>query len=450
MDYEIKDKLQQLSLFLSNHPQTIPYADAAQTHYHFFLYDEKIKDMGPIRALNCELECVMGQHHNVDVLESHLIKHHNSPETILLIKWVDDLTTAAKAAFASAGIMLPTCAVAAKPAAKVTAKSNGKKTIQGLVDEPLSNSVDTRYIDLPETDDLRASGAKTHPLLLEGMRHCYKVPEGEVWREGVTKVPHDDEIQVQCIASKHCGTTWKMPRARDQIITHLSKCTHLDEDMLESAGIVTCAMKPPQDMVTRAALALQNILQWEYGDTYDAGKYHDPSIKMEQQNPALIGFSPAEALAAFQTQYRAYIKGEDPFNQKMRSNESTLDWWKALQGDELANILAEVSTLQNHIKIRQWHHFDPKKQKMPYKPLVKWHDMETMILGKHTAPSNLDSEDGFDDSADWLDGNHSLPAEFERNFAKQASQSVSAPIKKTAVKSSSGSLPAPSDWNLWE
>ncbi|KAG1891160.1 hypothetical protein F4604DRAFT_1989120 [Suillus subluteus] len=186
--------------------------------------------MGPIGALNRELECVMGQRHNgpisfkergpgleavVDVLESHLIEHHNSPETILLVKWVDDLTTAAKAAFASAGIMLPTCAAAAKPAAKVTAKSNGKKTIQGLVDEPLSNSVDTRYIDLPETDNLRASGAKTHPLLLEGTRRCYKVPE------------------VRCIASKHCGTTWKMPRARDRIIAHLSKCTHLDEDMQE-------------------------------------------------------------------------------------------------------------------------------------------------------------------------------------------------------------------------
>ncbi|KAG1889148.1 hypothetical protein F4604DRAFT_1546063, partial [Suillus subluteus] len=106
MDHETKGKLQQLSLFLSNLPQTIPYADAAQTHYRFFLDDEKIEDMGPIGALNRELECVMGQRHNgpisfkergpgleavVDVLESHLIEHHNSPETILLVKWVDDL-----------------------------------------------------------------------------------------------------------------------------------------------------------------------------------------------------------------------------------------------------------------------------------------------------------------------------------------------------------------------
>ncbi|KAG1751784.1 hypothetical protein EDB19DRAFT_1673547 [Suillus lakei] len=96
----------------------------------------------------------MGQRHNdpisfkergpglevvVDVLEleSHcLIKHHDSPETILLVKWVDDLTIAAKAAFMSADIALPTRVTAAKPAAKVA-----KNTIQGSLDKPFSNSV---------------------------------------------------------------------------------------------------------------------------------------------------------------------------------------------------------------------------------------------------------------------------------------------------------------------
>ena len=122
MDYETKDKLQQLSLFLSNLPKTIPYADAAQTRYTFSLDDDKIEDMGPIGALNRELECVIGQRHNgpisfkergpgleaiVDIFESHLIEHHDSPETILLVKWVDDLMTAAKAAFTSAGITVP-------------------------------------------------------------------------------------------------------------------------------------------------------------------------------------------------------------------------------------------------------------------------------------------------------------------------------------------------------
>ncbi|KAG2131337.1 hypothetical protein DEU56DRAFT_953870 [Suillus clintonianus] len=215
MDYDTQKKLQQLYLFLSNLPDTIPYADAGQTQYGFSLDDDRIEDMGPIGALNCALECVMGQCHNgpisfkergpgleavVDILEAHLIEHHESPETILLVKWIDDLTTAAEAAFMSAGIMLPLWTMAAKPTAEVT--KNGKKAA---------------YFDLPETDNLRASGAKSHPLLLEGTRRCYKVPEGE------------------CIGSKHCGTTWNMPRARDRIMAHLSKCTHIDESIQERA-----------------------------------------------------------------------------------------------------------------------------------------------------------------------------------------------------------------------
>ena len=122
--------------------------------------------------------------------------------------------------------------------------------------------------------------------------------------------------------------------------------------------------------------------------------------------------------------------------------------------------------------------------------------METTILGKRPGEdlpaagrkppppkprtlaslSNSDSEDEFDDGADWLDGDHSLPAEFktvEKNSfvlagssgidlrspflrelldssAGRASPPASAPIKKTAVKNSSQCLPDPSDWNQWE
>ena len=64
----------------------------------------------------------------------------------------------------------------------------------------------------------------------------------------------------------------------------------------------------------------------------------------------------------------------------------------------------------------------PQTLKTPYKPLVKWRDMESTILGKRpaedlppagrmppppearTVDSNSDSEDEFDDGADWLDG----------------------------------------------
>ncbi|KAG2080092.1 uncharacterized protein F5147DRAFT_739357, partial [Suillus discolor] len=75
----------------------------------------------------------------------------------------------------------------------------------------------------------------------------------------------------------------------------------------------------------------------------------------------------------------------------------------------------EIGTLQDHIKIRQWHRFDSNKLKTPYKPLVKWRDMESTILGKRSAEDlppppearkvDLDSDsEEFDDGADWLDG----------------------------------------------
>ncbi|KAG1837803.1 hypothetical protein DFJ58DRAFT_862205 [Suillus subalutaceus] len=91
-------------------------------------------------------------------------------------------------------------------------------------------------------------------------------------------------------------------------------------------GVITCATKPPQNMVTCAALALQRILQHEYGDSYEAGKYPDPVVEMKLHNPMLAEFSPTDALVSFRTQFKAYIKGEDPFNWKMRTNESALGW----------------------------------------------------------------------------------------------------------------------------
>ncbi|KAG1884960.1 hypothetical protein F4604DRAFT_1952032 [Suillus subluteus] len=240
-------------------------------------------------------------------------------------------------------------------------------------------------------------------------------------------------------------------------------------------GVITCATKPPQDMVTHAALALQRILQREYGDSYEAGnlKYPDPVVEMKLRNPMLAEFSPTDTLVSFRTQFKAYIKDEDPFNQKMRTNESALGWWKALQKDELANVLAKLKT--------------------PYKPLVKWRDMEFTILGKRpaedlppasrmppppearTVDSDLDSENEFDDGADWLDAPAAL-SEFKRaekdSFVLAASSGIdlrapylhelldsigkqplhpgSAPTKKAAAKNLSSSVPDPSAWDEWK
>ncbi|KAG1824576.1 uncharacterized protein BJ212DRAFT_1295715 [Suillus subaureus] len=144
-----------------------------------------------------------------------------------------------------------------------------------------------------------------------------------------------------------------------------------------------------------------------------------------------------------------------------------------------------IGTLQDHIKIRQWHHFDYNKLKTPYKPLIKWHDMESTILGKHpakdlppavrTVDSDLDLEDEFDDGIDWLDG-PAAPSQFKTvekdSFVLAASSSInlcvpylhelldsigkqpvhpgSGPTKKAAAKNLSSSVPNPSAWDEWK
>ncbi|KAG1816151.1 uncharacterized protein BJ212DRAFT_1481227 [Suillus subaureus] len=153
----------------------------------------------------------------------------------------------------------------------------------------------------------------------------------------------------------------------------------------------------------------------------------------------------------------------------------------------------EIGTLQDHIKIQQWHRFDSNKLKTPYKPLVKWRDMESTILGKYpaedlppasrmppppetrTVDMDTDSEDEFDDGTDWLDGPAALSQfkaaekysfvlaassgiylrapylrELFDSIGKQPSHSDSAPTKKAAAKNLSSSVPNPSAWDEWK
>ena len=92
-------------------------------------------------------------------------------------------------------------------------------------------------------------------------------------------------------------------------------------------NIVTCASKPPPEMSKRAALSIQKNLQREHGNVYEADEHTNPKSEMERRNPALAHLTPAEALARLQSQLKAYFRAEDPFNRKMRSNDSPRDYW---------------------------------------------------------------------------------------------------------------------------
>ncbi|KAG2031438.1 hypothetical protein BDR03DRAFT_1030052 [Suillus americanus] len=186
-------------------------------------------------------------------------------------------------------------------------------------------------------------------------------------------------------------------------------------------------------MSKQAALSIQKILQHKYSDVYNADKYIDPKAEMQRRNPALAHLTPAEALARLQSQLKAYFRAEDPFNRKMRSNESPRDYWRALlkSGDELADVLPIIAikmfsavpismadectmstitwlnsprranqnlgTLQDHIKIRQWHRYKPEPRP------------------SHSNPSNDAGDPKFpDDGAEWLNNERGLPREFEK------------------------------------
>ncbi|KAG0696247.1 hypothetical protein DFH29DRAFT_1004741 [Suillus ampliporus] len=253
MNHKTRNKLQLLSLYLQNLPKTIPYADPSILQYGFDFFaldDKKIKDYSPISTLNCELEVPMSQHNKgsisfkecgpslnamTNVLGGYLDQYHESPEMVLLMKWVDNLTIVAAVAFKSAGIPLPfeSHMTAAKPAVTIAKKYHKPK--ESVVHQPLSNSIDPWYIDLPEVADFRTSGAKIHLLLLKGTRCYYKIQEAEVWKDGVSTAPAKVQVQVRCIGSKKCGTTWNVPHSHDQIMGHLIKCSHIDEKFQDHA-----------------------------------------------------------------------------------------------------------------------------------------------------------------------------------------------------------------------
>ena len=97
-------------------------------------------------------------------------------------------------------------------------------------------------------------------------------------------------------------------------------------------------------MVTRAGLALQRIMRHEYGDVYQAGSdMSDSAAVMELRNPALSKYTPFDALDRLRQQFKSFLRADDPFNRKRRSHESTFQWWEALEGDELADVLAVSS-----------------------------------------------------------------------------------------------------------
>ncbi|KAG2073344.1 hypothetical protein BDR04DRAFT_1116464 [Suillus decipiens] len=198
MDAETRQKLSTLALYLQHLPEPSIPVDTTGTTYgfnHFTVDDEDIQDMGKIRALNRALEIQFGQRNNGPII------FKDSTEVVLLQKWVDDLIIAAVHAYTSAKVSLPQL----EPNKHCSA--NSKKPGPAKLDSKvLANHVDPRYVDLPEPNTTRKSGAKTHPLLVEGSRRCYLLEKGQNRPlNPLETLPAGAKQILRCIASKGCN-----------------------------------------------------------------------------------------------------------------------------------------------------------------------------------------------------------------------------------------------------
>ncbi|EPQ56401.1 hypothetical protein GLOTRDRAFT_138137 [Gloeophyllum trabeum ATCC 11539] len=230
------------------------------------------------------------------------------------------------------------------------------------------------------------------------------------------------------------------------------------------AGPVTLSGLSDKDVVKEMGLSLLRLLKKEYGDGVNMKSPKQIENLMQLRNPDLAGIIPAQAINSLRNELDNYTKGRDPFNRRFRSNETVLDWWKAVRKDELGRVLGalavkiysisvnsmadersvstvtwlsqghrstmSIGTLNNNIAIRQWERWDPETIVPLRMPTPKWRDMQAMIFARRgTARGNAgtttrlpepDQEQGvkrvIDDDVTWLDEpTRTLPAKVMRD-----------------------------------
>lgn len=86
----------------------------------------------------------------------------------------------------------------------------------------------------------------------------------------------------------------------------------------------------------RVHRSLKGMLQREYGDA-------KTPADMEIRSPKLAHLPPKQAAQNLKRELHAYAARTDPFNRPMRNNETVIEWWVALQSDELCSVLGVSS-----------------------------------------------------------------------------------------------------------
>lgn len=91
--------------------------------------------------------------------------------------------------------------------------------------------------------------------------------------------------------------------------------------------------------VKRVYRALKGMLQREYGDAVTPEE-------MKVRNPKLAHLAPKEAVESLKRELKSYAAKTNPFDRPMRQSEHVIDWWIALQKDELCSVLG-VSAMRS-------------------------------------------------------------------------------------------------------
>ena len=290
MDTETKDKPHKLKVYLDQLPDSLYFQNEDDSLYgfeYFGLDSTDEEDIGVEGAVNRQLEIQLGHRNNgpvqlkergpsivavISVLNRYLTK---LPTSVILKKWVDDLICSAELVYEEAKCSVSDKWTVLKPgdqpyhpetcwqlpvisgcgsvplstdmepdseledAGCHTGRSVDE--LDNLKSQPIRKKVkkcDTKilttfddgcYRDLPEVEDTRPAGAKSLALLYAVTRRCEKKNE-PTSADSKTK-----RVIIRCIGSYGCNTTWAVPRNRQRILVHVSKCNWLPSKFREAA-----------------------------------------------------------------------------------------------------------------------------------------------------------------------------------------------------------------------
>ncbi|KZT18082.1 hypothetical protein NEOLEDRAFT_1197349, partial [Neolentinus lepideus HHB14362 ss-1] len=138
----------------------------------------------------------------VDILAQYL---GALPDSVLLHKWLEDITTSTKLTYEIHGKQLPDIDEMNIDQAKEdhedeAAKMNKSRTSIKLESHIPTDFTDPEWTNLPEEQDGRQVGAKLYPLLASVSKIC------------VHSNGSGDKKYVHCVGSRVCHKKWSYPR----------------------------------------------------------------------------------------------------------------------------------------------------------------------------------------------------------------------------------------------